>query len=101
MFVYNVSVSVNREVEKDWLDWMETVHIPEVIDTGYFNGYSMFRVLLNHDENTCTYSVQYTFTTMKDLQMYQSREAPALQQKHLDRYGDKCTAFRSVLEKVL
>lgn len=100
MYIYNVTVSVNSEIEKDWLKWMNEVHIPEVLDTGYFAGHEMFRVLLNKEDNSVSYSIQYRFSEMKDLQLYQANAAPALQAKHNERYKDKCLAFRSILEKV-
>lgn len=100
MYLYNVSVSVNLDIEDDWLQWMKEEHIPEVMETGYFLGHEIFRVLLNREDDSVTYSIQYRFSEMKDLQFYQAKEAPALQAKHLERYKDKCVAFRSVLEKI-
>jgi threonyl-tRNA synthetase len=100
MFIYNVTVSVNHSVEDDWINWMKNTHIPEVMKTGFFTEYKMFKVLLNTDENSRSYSVQYAFSQMKDLQLYQANFATALQQKHIARYADKCHAFRSVLEKM-
>lgn len=99
-FVYNVSVSVDLEIEEDWHKWMQNTHIPEVMETGYFLAHEFFKVLLNREEGIVTYSIQYRFAEMKDLQLYQAKEAPQLQAKHLERYGDKCVAFRTVLEKI-
>ena len=100
MYVYNVTIAVSSEVEEDWLWWMENIHIPEVLETGFFTGYAMYKVLLNK-EGDPSYSIQYNFKEMKDLQLYQAKEAPSIQQKHTERYRDKVTAFRTVLQKVL
>ena len=36
MIIYNVTVSVEESIKTDWLDWMKTEHIPEVMATGVF-----------------------------------------------------------------
>ena len=46
MYIYNVSVSVDDEIQSDWLSWMSEEHIPEVMDTGYFTGFKIFKILL-------------------------------------------------------
>lgn len=95
-----MTVSVSAKVEEDWLKWMNETHIQEVLDTGYFSGHEMFRVMLNKEDESVTYSIQYRFTEMKDLQLYQANAAPALQAKHKERYKDECVAFRSILQKI-
>ncbi len=100
MFIYNVTVSIDKDIEEDWLSWMKMIHAPEVLETGYFTDFAIFKVLLSHDDESLTYSIQYRFQNLKDLQLYQAKHAAALQQKHAERYKDKSTAFRTVLEKV-
>lgn len=100
MYIYNVTVSVDKEIEEEWKTWMKETHIPEVLETGFFIRNYFFKVLFNKDEDATLYSVQYMFEDMKDLQKYQAQEAPLLQKKHTDKYGEKCSAFRSVLEMV-
>jgi hypothetical protein len=34
--LYNVTVNVSDEVLSEWLQWMESTHIPEVLATGFF-----------------------------------------------------------------
>ena len=36
MIIYNVTVSVEEDFTNDWLHWMKTEHIPEVMDCGVF-----------------------------------------------------------------
>lgn len=100
MYIYNVTVSVDNEIQSDWLSWMSEEHIPEVMDTGYFTGFKIFKVLLNQEPGSTSFSIQYSFKEMKNLQLYQANHAPNLQKKHSERYKDKCIAFRTVLETI-
>lgn len=99
MIMYNVTVSVDPEISDDWLNWMKEIHIPEVMGTELFDSYKIFKVLLQQDE-TLTFSVQYFTGTMAKLQQYHAIHAAGLQAKHLERYGDKVAAFRTILESV-
>ena len=36
MIIYNVTVNIEDDVHEDWITWMKTTHIPEVMSTGYF-----------------------------------------------------------------
>ena len=99
MILYNVTVQVEHSVVEDWLKWMREVHIPDVLKTKLFTEYKLCR-LLNDEHSTygVTYAVQYFLESSDDLDTYQKHYAPRLQADHYDRYGDKCLAFRTVLE---
>ena len=99
MILYNVTVSVDPSIADEWLGWMKNTHINEVMDTGLFDSYAMYEVLLQLEETT-TYSVQYFTTSLAKLQQYQANFAPALQAKHVEQFGEKAVAFRTVLELV-
>ena len=36
MVIYNVTVSIDQAVANEWLSWMRTQHIPDVLQTGCF-----------------------------------------------------------------
>lgn len=97
MFIYNVTVSVDKTLAEDWLNWMKTVHIPDVLKTGYFIDNKICKVLHVDDEGE-TFSVQYTFKTMADIEAYQKNDAKRLQEEHSKRYEGKYAAFRTLLE---
>lgn len=97
MYIYNVTVSIDKSVADEWLNWMKTVHIPDVLKTGYFTENKICRVL-NVDDEGATFSVQYTFKEMIDIEEYQKNDAKRLQEEHSKRYEGKYAAFRTLLE---
>jgi len=97
--IYNVTVNIDDSVHDDWLEWMKTEHIPEVMSTGCFIENKICKILVNEEAGT-SYSIQYTCVSMDDLQEYQKQHATRLQKKHSEKYKDRFTAFRTLLEIV-
>ena len=101
MIIYNVTVNVEDDVHTDWIAWMKEIHIPEVMNTGYFLENKIAKVLsTQEDETGHTYAIQYTCNSMNDLDEYQEKCAPKLQEDHTNRYAGKFVAFRTLLEVV-
>lgn len=99
MYIYNVTVSIEKTLAEDWLNWMKNTHVPDVLKTGYFIDNKICRVL-NVDDEGATYSVQYTFNSIEEIEAYQKDHAPRLQAEHSKRYEGKYAAFRTLLEIV-
>lgn len=100
MYLYNVTVNIEDDVHDNWLHWMKTTHIPDVMSTGCFVANRMLKVLTEIENNGTTYSIQYYFNRMEEYQRYQDKFAPDLQLAHTERYKDKFVAFRTLLEIV-
>lgn len=97
MIIYNVTVSVDEHIADEWLSWMKAKHIPDVMATGLFVEYRILRVVTG-DHSAHTFAIQYTLESQAHLNQYQMEHAPAIQKEHLDKYGEKAVAFRTVLE---
>ncbi|MBA2613254.1 MAG: DUF4286 family protein [Bacteroidetes bacterium] len=97
MFLYNVTVNIADEVHNEWLKWMKEVHIPDVIKTGCFIDSQILKVLYVEDEGH-TFSIQYKFLEMSDIEKYQKEFAPALQAEHTKKFEGKYAAFRTLLQ---
>jgi len=97
MFIYNVTVSIDKSVHDEWLKWMREKHIPDVMGTGCFIENKLVKVV-NEEDHGLTYSFQYTFKDMKDIEKYQKEFAPALQADVKKKYEGKFAAFRTLLE---
>ena len=99
MYIYNVTLSVDKSVHEEWLKWMLEEHMPEVVKTGCFVDSRILKVLNVEDEGV-TYSAQYTFLEMSDMEDYKSKHAARLQKDAMDKFKDKFVAFRTLLEIV-
>ena len=100
MIIYSVTVSLAPEIESDWREWMISKHIPDVMNTGFFIEKKMTKVIGGHEEGTINYNIQYSCESMKQLEDYQKKFAPKLQEEHTARYKDQFIAFRTLLELV-
>ena len=97
MYIYNVTVTIEKEIQDAWLSWMKAVHIPDVMRTGIFIENKICK-LITKDGSEITYAIQYTFRTMNDINRYQKEFAPKLQQEHREKFNEKFAAFRTILE---
>jgi uncharacterized protein DUF4286 len=99
MIIYNVTLAVEEAILDEWIPWMINDHIPEVMATGKFVDWKMYKVLLEK-EGSITFSVQYFAENLTHVQLYLTQHAPELQAKHRDRFGSDVVAFRTVLEEI-
>ncbi len=99
MFIYNVTVNISDDIQNEWVSWMKATHIPDVMKTGCFVDSQMVKVLYVNDEGH-TYSIQYKFLEMADIERYQKEFAPKLQAEHSEKFKDKYAAFRTILQIV-
>lgn len=98
MILYNVTVNIDNAVHDEWLNWMRTVHVPEVMATGCFVQNKIARLLTEEENGGTTYSFQYFAPSMESYVDYQNTYAAALQADHTKRYKDRFVAFRTLLE---
>lgn len=99
MFIYNVTINISDDVHHSWLKWMKEVHMPDVMRSGCFVDNQILKVLYVEDEGH-TYSVQYRFLEMSDMERYQKEHAPRLQAETAKLFKDKYAAFRTILQQV-
>ncbi len=99
MYIYNVTVTVDKTIADEWHLWVKQTHIPQVMATGYFVEYKMCRVLFVDDEGA-TFCTQYFFNKMEDIENYQKHEAAKLRADMKALYEGKYVAFRTLLEIV-
>lgn len=100
MLLYNVTVGIDKEVEQEWLTWMKTEHIPDVLSTGMFAGHKMYKVLHDNEDGTVSYSIQYFAESLDRVVKYLEEFAPAMIEKHKQKFGGRHVAFRTLLEEV-
>jgi hypothetical protein len=99
MFIYSVTVTIEAAMEREWLDWMRRVHVPDVLRTGCFAGATIYE-LVEPKSDGPTYVIQYQCSSTAEYQRYRDHFAAALQKEHSDRFGERFRACRQILEEV-
>lgn len=99
MIVYNVTVSVDPIIDKEWLEWMRNHHIPDVMRTGFFISAELNKVITSKDDEI-TYAIAYRCNDIKDLHAYEVKCAPLLQKEHSDKFKDNTFAFRTIIQVI-
>jgi hypothetical protein len=99
MIIYNVTIHLEEQIENDWVNWMQTKHLNDVMQTGMFESYRFSKMLTRQEDETgVTYVVQYFAKDMAHYERYRDEFAPALQQDGKSRFGERFIAFRTLME---
>ena len=99
MILYNVTVSIEPAIAEDWVNWMRSNHIPDVMATGCFVESRISRVH-GEEEGGETYAITYLSPSQEKMDEYQQQHAPVLQKDHSERYAGKFAAFRTILSVI-
>lgn len=100
MIVYNVTIKIESAISTDWLNWLQEVHVPEVLNTGCFSSATILKLLDEDETEGPTYAVQYFATSKSDYELYIENFAALMRQKSFEKWGNKFIAFRSVMEVI-
>ena len=100
MILYNITINVTSDIEQDFISWMKSTHIPEVLATGMFIEHRFYRLLHESEDGSINYSIQFFTETMEKMMEYERNHAPTLRTKTRERYQDKAVSFRSLLETI-
>jgi hypothetical protein len=98
MITYSVTVTLDREIELEWLNWMKLTHVPDVMATGCFLSARITRLLDPVPETgSATFNMQYVAENLGVYKRYYDNHAPALQQDFANRYEGRYVAIRTLL----
>jgi len=100
MIIYNVTIKTDADIAGDWVSWMQSEHIPDLINTGLFAGHRLCRLLQQDEAEGVTFVAQYYFDTIALYDQYIDRHAEEMRKKAFAKFGGKFAAFRTVMETV-
>ena len=94
--VYEVNISLQREIEAEYRDWLEK-HIAEILVLPGFLDAQSFDVQRSDDSGKIDICVQYRLESQSALENYFSQHAARLRADGVGKFGDRFTANRRVL----
>lgn len=100
MIAYNITYKVDPAIEEVWIEWQQQQHIPEILATGLFTEYKMFRLLEQDDSEGMTFVIQFFAPALENYYRYIEEFAAVFSKRAFDIWGDRFIAFRTVMEVV-
>ncbi len=100
MFLYNVTVGIDKEIEQDWLAWVKEKYIPTVLATGMFIESKIYRVTTHDDEHSVSYSIQFFASQIEQVVKYLDEQTNGIIEEHRLRFKDRHVVFNTLLEEV-
>ena len=84
-------------LEDEWLDWVRE-HIAVVLGTGLFKNAKLTRVLVEEQDGSSTFSIQYKAISRESLETYYSKHAATLRKEGIEKWGNNVLSFRTELD---
>jgi len=98
--VYNTTIKIDPQIEKEWTDWQKNEQIPEVMATGLFSDYKFFRLLEQDETEGVTYVIQYFSSSFEHYKKYIDEFATLFNEKSFAKWSDRFISFHTVMEIV-
>ena len=103
MVVYEVNLSIDREIEREYRSWLDD-HVRRILALPGFTGARLYRrdpaaEEAGADDGRVHLTVQYALVDRAALAAYLEHHAPALRRDGLDRFSGRSDASRRVLDE--
>lgn len=99
IFLYNVTIGVDKEIEMEWLQWMKDYYLPKAMESGAFLEHRIYKVLTHEDENSVSYSFQYFSDAIEKIVQYLNNDGKVLLEELRSRYKEKHVVFNTLLQE--
>jgi len=100
MIYYNVTSRLDRNIEAEWINWMQEKHIPEMLNTKYFTEVKLLKIDFDDQEDNPTYATQYLLASETLLKSYIKNKADILKNKIIEKFGERVLSFNTKLEVI-
>ena len=97
MILFNITIILDNEIHNEWLHWMKTRQIPDIMNTGCFVSNRLLHVLDSPNEGV-TYCVQYISDSLEKLNEFKQKHDHSIQAKLPEQFNNKLVLFSSVME---
>jgi hypothetical protein len=100
MLIHNITYNIDKKLEEDFLTWMRSHHIPEVMKTGFPKSSKMMRLLTEIENGGSTFSVQYKFDSIEGFEVFENDYLDDLHNEVDKKYRGSYVHFVSLLEEL-
>lgn len=100
MFIYNITIKVDLQIHDLWRVWLDTTHIPFIMETGKFTRHQLLRLREVDDSDGPTYALQLFTESKADFNAYKALHEGAVRQAEQAAWAGKMLCFSTLMEIV-
>ena len=100
MFVYNITLKIENKYIQEWMDWVKTVQIPDILATGCFYEYRFYELMEIEEEDGRTFVLQFLAHSKSDYNRYKEIHHTSFRRRSVDKWQDHVVSFRTLLKNV-
>ena len=101
MYIYSVTIQIDKDAESAWLKYMQKTHVNEVLATGYFTSCSIRKSVPEKSSVISVYNMEYVAKNEADYISYEYEFAEELRDDVKKHFDGKFTVKRAFYEVIL
>lgn len=99
MIIYNETYIIDESIQQQWLNWMQTVQIPAIMQTGWFNAYKILTILNSPNEGV-TYCVQFITDVPERYAYFREQHQQKFHHLHNQQFENKFVLFNTLMQLI-
>lgn len=100
MIIYNITYSIDPEIETEWLEWMKEIFLEKIKSTNLVCGLKILKLLTEIESEGINYSFQLEFDRTEHLATFEELYQQVLEGEHHKQFEGKYVSFRTLLKEV-
>lgn len=99
MLIFNTTYLVRDKVYGIWYKWLYEVHIPMMLDSGFFDSPQVAKIISTESEEaTSSYSVQFRIADMASLKNWNNIHGESFANHATKHFGEDVLFFSTIME---
>ena len=100
MVTINTTFHVDEEIKHDFIDYMRSIYIAGAVSDTKLSNARLCRIHAQAVEGGISYSVQFTFNSLDDLDNWDKNKGLELNEALIKKFEDKVAGFSTLLEEI-
>ncbi|MEL7122507.1 MAG: DUF4286 family protein [Bacteroidota bacterium] len=98
MYLYNLTIKIEKDMIEEWLPWMSNSFIPQVLSTIDFDAHKFCRLISHPDLDGETFALQLFTNKQEVLNDFHENHESKLQTILFQKFGNRLVFFPTVME---
>ena len=99
MLIFNETFIIDDAIADEWLGWIKNNHIPSVLATGHFDGYTLYTILDSPNEGI-TYCLQFQTDNVERYSEFYYKHMEGIHAEHNKQFEERFALFYTIMETV-